>query len=97
MRVQFTADLWAYGDEPGSWHFVTLPVEVAHEVRDGAGPRRGFGSIRVSVTVGDTSWQTSLFPDSKSESMVLPVKKAVRVAEDLEAGEPCEVTVEVLD
>ena len=96
MRVQFTADLWAYGEEPGSWHFVTLPIDVADEIRDAAGPRRGFGSIRVSATVGATSWQTSLFPDSKSASMVLPMKKAVRIAEGLEAGEPCDVALEPL-
>ena len=97
MRVQFTADLWAYGEESGSWHFVTLPVDIADEVRDVAGPRRGFGSIRVSATVGDTTWQTSLFPDSQSASMVLPMKKAVRVAEGLEAGEPCDVVLEPLE
>jgi hypothetical protein len=100
VQAEFSAKLWAYGDEPGSWHFVTLPVEVADELRDhadSAGPRRGFGSIRVSATIGSTTWQTSLFPDTKRGSMLLPVKKLVRVAEDLEPGDSCMVTVEILD
>jgi hypothetical protein len=98
--MDFTAELWAYGDEPGSWHFVTLPVDLADELRDradAAGPRRGFGSIRVSATIGATTWQTSLFPEAKGGSMVLPVKKPVRLAEDIEAGDVCSVAVEVLD
>jgi hypothetical protein len=96
VRTSFTAELWAYGDEPGSWHFVTLPVEVADEIRDEAGPRPGFGSIRVSATLGGTTWPTSLFPEAQGGSMVLPVKKRVRRAEGLEAGDRCAVTVEVV-
>jgi hypothetical protein len=93
MEVSFTAELWAHGDDPGSWHFVTLPRELADEIRDEAGPRRGFGSIRVAVRLGDSRWETSLFPASGSGSMVLPVKKAVRVAEGVEAGDACTVEV----
>jgi Domain of unknown function (DUF1905) len=37
--------------------------------------------------VGATSWRTSIFPDSKTGAYLLPVKKAVRVAEHLEAGD----------
>jgi hypothetical protein len=95
--MEFTAELWAYGDEPGSWHFVTLPLEVAEEVREEAGPPAGFGSIRVSVRLGSTTWQTSLFPEAKGGSMVLPVKKAVRRAEDVEAGDVCTFEVEVVE
>ena len=56
-----------------------------------------FGAVRVRVTVGATTWSTSVFPDSKQGSYVLPVKKAVRVAEGLDDGDDVEVTLEVLD
>jgi hypothetical protein len=92
MEASFTAELWAHGEEPGSWHFVTLPVELAEEIREEAGPRAGFGSVRVSARLGDTRWQTSLFPEAGG-SMVLPVKKAVRVAEGVEAGDVCTIEV----
>jgi len=43
---------------------VTVPHEVSAEIADiTAGTRRGFGSVRVVVTVGTASWQTSVFPD----------------------------------
>ena len=97
MQVQFSADLWAHRDEPSGWHFVTLPRDVADELRDEAGPRPGFGSIRVSVALGGTTWQTSLFPEGQGGSMVLPVKKSVRRAEGVVAGDRCTLTVEIVD
>lgn len=95
MAVRFVAELWAHGEGPGSWHFVTLPLEVADELRARAGPRGGFGSIRVAVTIGGSRWRTSLFPESGSRSMVLPVKRAVREAEGLEAGDPVSVVLDL--
>ena len=96
----FTADLWRYTGE-AAWYFVTLPHDVADDVDELAsetpdGSRRGFGSVRVEVTVGATTWRTSLFPDSASASFVLPVKKAVRLAEDLDDGSPVAVRLTVL-
>lgn len=93
----FSAELWEHSPgDPGSWHFVTLPADVAEEIALEAGPRQGFGSVRVDVRVGTTSWRTSLFPDAGSGSFVLPVKKQVREAEGLWAGAPCEITVSVV-
>lgn len=86
MDLSFDAELWQYAGE-GGWHFVTLPAEVAAEVRDHVPPRPGFGSVRVTAVVGETRWQTSLFPESRSESYVLPLKQAVRRANDLVPGD----------
>ena len=94
----FAAELWEHSPEdPGSWHFLTLPADVADEVRLEAGPPAGFGSVRVEVTIGSTTWRTSLFPDAKAGSFVLPVKKQVRTANALQAGDVCEVRLRVED
>jgi len=61
------------------------------------GTRRGFGSVRVRVTVGSTTWSTSVFPDSRSGSYVLPVKKDVRVREGLQEGDQVAVALELVD
>jgi hypothetical protein len=92
----FHAEIWEHApEEPGSWHFLTLPADVAEEVAFEAGPRGGFGSVRVEVSIGSSTWRTSLFPDSRSDSFVLPVKKPVRQANGLQAGDTCEVRLEV--
>jgi hypothetical protein len=89
----FSAILWEH-DGTGAWHFVTLPEDVSDEIADlTEGRTHGFGSVRVSVTVGGTTWGTSLFPDSKAGAYVLPVKKAVRAAEGLMAGDPVELRI----
>lgn len=92
----FRATIWEHApDDPGSWHFVTLPPETSEDVVLEAGPRPGFGSIRVEATIGSTTWRTSLFPDAASGGFVLPVKKEVRRSEYLRAGAPCEVRLVV--
>ncbi len=90
----FSGDLWEHApDGPGSWHFVTLPLDVADDLLAEVGPRRGFGSVRVQARIGNTIWHTSLFPDSSSGSLLLPVKKQVRQSERLESGVSCQVTL----
>ncbi len=98
--IAFDAELWRWdARRSDSWVFVTLPADESDEIRrlaDG-GPRRGFGSVRVSATIGDSTWTTSIFPDSASGCYVLPLKRSVRTAEDLDVGEVATVTVELID
>ncbi len=91
MRIHFTAPLWLWTGK-GSWHFITLPVDESHIIRM-AVPRRGWGSVRVKATIGETSWATSIFPDSKANAYLLPVKAEVRKAEGLAVGAPVDVSV----
>jgi len=94
---EFAAPLWRYPGADG-WHFVSLPPEISTDITDiSIGIRRGFGSVRVAVTVGSTSWRTSIFPDSKTGTYLLPVKKAVRVAERLEVGDQIKAQLEIDD
>jgi len=97
--VAFDAELWLWdARRTDSWTFVSLPAEASEEIRDlDTGQRRGFGSVRVRVTIGASTWTTSIFPDSARGSYVLPVKQAIRRAEALDVGDIATVTVELLD
>lgn len=76
----------------------TLPEDLADEIEARyAGPKRGFGAVRVQATVGGSSWQTSIFPDHRLKSYVLPFKRSVREVEDLAEGDPFEVELEIPD
>ncbi|WP_433170844.1 DUF1905 domain-containing protein [Actinoallomurus sp. CA-150999] len=99
MVVDFDAELWIWdARRADTWTFVSLPIEASEEIRDLAGgARRGFGSLRVRVTVGKSTWKTSIFPDSARGSYVLPIKRAIRTAEALDAGDITAVTVELID
>ncbi len=98
--LEFEAELWLWdARRADSWTFVSLPAEVSDEIRDlaAATPRRGFGSVRVRVTIGSSTWATSIFPGGANGGYVLPVKKAVRRSEQLDVGDVATVTVELLD
>ena len=94
--------IWTTDTAPASWHFLTLGGEVAEDIhaldlmrRLEGGRKRGWGSIKVRATVGDTSWDTSIFPAKVMGGWLLPVKAAVRKAEGLVAGDLVTVVVEV--
>ena len=92
----FASEVWEW-ESQASWYFVSVPEEAADDIEQQFGGRAGgFGSIRVEVTIGATTWRTSLFPDSARKTYVLPVKKAVRRAEDLDAGSIAAVELRVV-
>lgn len=99
MIVEFEAELWVWeARRDDGWTFVSLPAEASEEIRDlTGGQRRGFGAVRVRVGIGGTTWKTSIFPDSARGVYVLPIKRDVRKAESLSAGDVAAVTVALVD
>ena len=89
-----TGKLWRWqgkakdgSPSPVAWFFITVDGAVADAIR-AASPGRtaAWGSVYVSVTIGATSWRTSLFPSKDVGGYLLPVKAAVRKAERLTEG-----------
>jgi hypothetical protein len=67
-----------------AWRFLGLPANEAKEIKEQYGKHaKGWGSLPVSVTIGKTTWDTSIFPDKKSGTYLLPLKGQVRKAEDI--------------
>lgn len=79
-----------------AWYFASVPVELSKQIKQlFGGMRRGFGSLRVTVTIGETTWYTSIFPDSKTGKYMLPLKSEVRKKENLKPGDTCQVQIEI--
>ena len=96
MEYSFSAVLWEWTSKT-SWYFLSLPHAEADDIDARFGRNApGFGSIRVEVVIGDTTWRTSIFPSSAQKTYVLPVKKAVRAAERLEPGSIAVVQLSVV-
>jgi hypothetical protein len=88
------AKIWLYPGESASWHFITLPKALGTTFKETyAKHRRGFGSLPVTVTIGTSTWNTSIFPDSYSGSYLLPLKAAVRKKEALLIGDTITLTL----
>lgn len=64
------------------WRFLSLPTTEGKKIKEAHGKHaKGWGSLPVSVTTGKTTWETSIFPDKKSGTYLLPLKAKVRKAE----------------
>ena len=95
FSCEFSGKLWKYGGE-SSWWFISMSVEDSEDLERFCHHRkRNFGSIRVTATIEGTSWQTSVFRDSKSNCYLLPVKAKVRQTENLVENNSYEVTITV--
>lgn len=87
---------WTGASGSGSWHFLTIDG-AAGEGLSGTALMRGlekslggFGSLKVTARIGDSTFSTSVFP-SKELGWLLPVKASVRKAEGIAEGDTVEV------
>lgn len=97
-NVEFIGEVWQWdARKSDGWFFVSLPGELADQIDAEHGHRAaGFGSVRVDVEIGASRWQTSIFPDAKRQTYVLPLKKAVRTKEGIVAGGTATVSLTVI-
>lgn len=94
----FKANLYLYngGKDGGAWHFITLPSNVADEINFFyADQKRGWGSLPVEVTIGESTWSTSIFPQKETKSFFLPVKALVRKNENIADGDEVECKIKI--
>jgi len=93
LNLTFSAELWMYHGK-GAGHFLTLPEEDSEQIKFlSSQERRGWGSVRVTASIGQTTWKTSVFPDTKAGAYLLPVKAEVRKKEKIEASNLVTVTL----
>ena len=93
MNIEFNARIWFWRG-PAPWFFVTVPAEQSRDLKAISGlVTYGWGVIPVYVRIGETEWQTSLFP--KDGRYIVPIKASVRKAENLEEGDNVTVRLQV--
>jgi hypothetical protein len=94
-QYKFTANVWLYSGKAG-WHFVSLPTDISGDIKREFGDRsRGWGSLPVEVSLGLTTWTTSIFPDKKAGTYLLPLKAEVRKKEVFKEGDSLKFVLEL--
>ncbi len=79
---------------PSPYHFVAIPEEECRDIEAVSSlVTYGWGVIPVRAQLGATTWTTSLFP--RNGRYLLPVKDAVRAAEEIEVGETVRVRLAI--
>ncbi len=84
-------EVWLYPGL-GGWHFVTLEKKLSEKIRKEI-PK---GFVKVQAKVGQSSWQTSLFPHKQSESYLLCIKNSIRKKEGVLAGDKIIVSLKII-
>ena len=93
MNIEFSGRI-LFWKGPAPWFFVTMPAKQSRELKAiSALVTYGWGVIPVHVRIGETEWQTSLFP--KDGRYLVPIKASVRKAENLEQGDKVTVRLEI--
>lgn len=91
MEMEFDGEIFEWRG-PAPFYYVALPAEQAEDLAEVAADLTyGWGVIPVEVRIGDTVWETSLFP--KDGGYLVPIKVAVRRAEGLENGDHVHLTL----
>ncbi|GIG39210.1 DUF1905 domain-containing protein [Cellulomonas phragmiteti] len=95
MELRFSGEvIWWRG--PAPFHFVVLPGPETERLRAvAARVTYGWGCIPATVTLGSTTFTTSIFP--KDGGFRVPVKTAARRAEGVELGDDVALVVVVAD
>lgn len=92
--ITHAGPLWRWtGGNGVSWFFITIDGEAGEALsgtslmRKLENPgKRGWGGIKVTAQIGDSEWQTSVFPHKEQQGWLLPIKKQIRTANGLDEG-----------
>lgn len=85
MELDFTGEVWFWRG-PAPWYFITVPHAECLILKDEwTFASYGWGMIPVTARIGNSEWDTSLFP--KDGRYILPLKAAIRDAEQVDEGD----------
>ncbi|GAA5109590.1 hypothetical protein GCM10023339_09860 [Alloalcanivorax gelatiniphagus] len=92
MELEFAGELVEWRG-PAPFFFVPLPLDAADLVDEVKADVVYWGVVPVRAWIGDTAFTTAMFP--REDTWFLPVKAAVRRAQQLELGDVVEVRMVV--
>lgn len=101
MKYKVKAKLWVWGGgEKGSWHFVTIPPDTAEKInKKYINQKRGWGSFPVKVSFLNTrpkvTLETSIFPNKKDATFILPIKKKTRLELGVQSNDVVDFVLEI--
>lgn len=94
-RYKVSSKVWMWPGD-AAWHFANVDTKQSAVITEKhSKAKRGFGSVPVEVTLGKSMWKTSIFPDKRSSTYLLPLKRSVRMHEGIEAGDAVSFTLKI--
>ena len=96
MKYEFSAKPYQYSssEEMCGWTFVSLPKELATEIRAGFKYlEEGWGRMKVTAKLGGSEWQTAIWFDTKQDTYLLPLKAKIRKQENVMLDEDVRIII----
>lgn len=95
-EYKLKAKVWLWqGQNP--WHFINVDKKASDKIKkDFEAFKKGWGSLPVKVSIKNTKWETSIFPDKRSGTYLLPLKASVRKSEEIIAGDTISFQIKIL-
>ena len=75
----------------GGWHFVTIDKRIYTEIRASFGK----GMAPITVTLKGHTFDATLFPETKTETYLLAIRKNIRRELDLFDGDSLSLTFSI--
>lgn len=93
IKYDFAAKPWQHSS-PGGWYFISLPKELAKEIRENfKWQEEGWGRLKATAKIKETEWETAIWFDTKMGTYLLPLKAKVREKIQLEVVKKINVSV----
>ena len=95
LRYEFEGEVWFYNN-PNAVYFVSLPIEISAEILDLVGTALNpWGTVPVDATIGNFTWEFSMFPRKERNCYDLPLREKVRTRVGIQGGDIVTVIVEI--
>ncbi len=88
-----TAKLWRWSGDMSAWHFIYVPKDMSIMLRENF-PRSSM--IKCCYTIGETTWNSSMFYSAREKVYLIPVKQKIRKIEGLMSGDEITITIQIL-
>lgn len=80
-----------------AWYYCLVPREESKLINEMfSDQKRGWSSLPVRLSLGTSTWETSIFYMKKEESFMLPLKKEIRTSEGLVRDDLVEIKIKVI-
>lgn len=95
VTYAFDGQVW-HELNPNAVYFVSLPAEISEEILDLIGiDLNPWGTVPCAATIGDFTWETSMFPRRERGCYDMPLNARVRKRLTLEDGQVVSVKIEI--
>lgn len=84
MEWEFESELIEWRG-PAPFVFAPLPFDLSEDIKEAARDLIYWGQVPVEATIGDTDFDTAMWP--KDGRFLLPIKVAVQRAENIDVGD----------